>query len=245
MATLHTTDEVATLLGITPRSVRRLAAGHGIGTLITARTMVYTDEEVAMIASHSTGKPGRPPRERIPGMPASQLAALLRQGKIRQLTDAKDRLMPQVIEGWDLTGWETREVPGALLWLHWPPAAAKVHANELEIAGIDREIAGLARDERHAHLESTGNPARIHDAHAARNRINALRQRRAELVAAAPVDDRRPVEAVLCVNADPADPRWTPAALGITEDGPPTIILYRPDWLAPSDIPVTDDESPF
>lgn len=76
---LHTTEQVAALLGITPRSVRRLADHYSLGTLVTPRLRLYTTEDVATMRQHSTGKPGRPPR----------LSASLTAAADAALTDAE------------------------------------------------------------------------------------------------------------------------------------------------------------
>jgi len=52
-----TTNQVAERLGITPRAVRKLAERHTVGTLITARTRVYTEADVARLAER-VGKRG-------------------------------------------------------------------------------------------------------------------------------------------------------------------------------------------
>ena len=59
-----TTNQVAERLGITPRAVRKLAERHHVGTLITARTRVYSEDDVRRLAER-VGKRGqhitRPP----------------------------------------------------------------------------------------------------------------------------------------------------------------------------------------
>lgn len=57
-----TSAQVAARLGIAPRTVRQLAAHHGIGTLVTPRLRLYSETDVRRLAAISTGKPGRPKR---------------------------------------------------------------------------------------------------------------------------------------------------------------------------------------
>lgn len=58
--TILTTTQVAARLGIHPSRVRRLAEHHQIGTKLGPRAWAFTEQEVAMLARHSTGVPGRP-----------------------------------------------------------------------------------------------------------------------------------------------------------------------------------------
>lgn len=57
---LLTTAAVARQLGVAPRTIRDQAARLGLGTLLTARTRVFTPDEVAQLHARVTGKPGRP-----------------------------------------------------------------------------------------------------------------------------------------------------------------------------------------
>lgn len=57
---LLTTAEVARQLGVAPRTIRDQAARHGLGTLLTARTLVFTPAEVERLRARVTGKRGRP-----------------------------------------------------------------------------------------------------------------------------------------------------------------------------------------
>lgn len=60
MAKLWTPAEVATRLRIHPSAVRRLSADYEIGTKVNKRMRVYSEEDVIVLQSHSTGKAGRP-----------------------------------------------------------------------------------------------------------------------------------------------------------------------------------------
>ena len=55
---LHTTTEVARMLGRTPRTIRFHSMTHGIGTEI-GRTRVYTAAEIERLRGIATGIPGR------------------------------------------------------------------------------------------------------------------------------------------------------------------------------------------
>jgi hypothetical protein len=59
-AKLWTPAEVAAKLRVTPRSVRRIAERHNIGTQVGSRMRFYTDREVTTLETLSTGKSGRP-----------------------------------------------------------------------------------------------------------------------------------------------------------------------------------------
>lgn len=60
MAKLFTSAEAALRLGIHPSAVRQLSARYEIGTLLNRRMRVYTEEDIVMLQTHSTGKAGRP-----------------------------------------------------------------------------------------------------------------------------------------------------------------------------------------
>lgn len=57
---IFSTAQVAARLRISPGRVRRLANDYGVGTELSKRVWVYTEEDIAMLQAHSTGIPGRP-----------------------------------------------------------------------------------------------------------------------------------------------------------------------------------------
>ena len=57
MSAIHTTNDVANALGVSPRRVQALAVELGLGTLLTGRFRVYTDEDVAAMRA----------RKKVPG----------------------------------------------------------------------------------------------------------------------------------------------------------------------------------
>ena len=59
-ADILTAHQVAEHLGISPRTVRNVAARQGIGTLVTPRARLYTPADVERLRPHIRGTVGRP-----------------------------------------------------------------------------------------------------------------------------------------------------------------------------------------
>lgn len=67
MSRLRSTTQAAAELGINPSAVRRMAATHEIGTKLGPRAWVFDDDDMARLRQRSTGKPGRPPKNKETG----------------------------------------------------------------------------------------------------------------------------------------------------------------------------------
>ena len=64
--TLHSTADVARLIGCDPSRVKRLAVRLGIGRKVGQRSWVFTAADVDRLRPHAVGKSGRPKKRKEP-----------------------------------------------------------------------------------------------------------------------------------------------------------------------------------
>lgn len=57
---LLTSRQVSDRLGTAPKTISNVASRHGIGTLVTNRTRLYTEADVERLRQYLRGKVGRP-----------------------------------------------------------------------------------------------------------------------------------------------------------------------------------------
>lgn len=180
--------------------------------------------------------------DRAPGMDARQFATIIKEGKIHRLMQAVTS-HPGIIvaETWDIRGWAIHQVPGARLFAHYrelDAAADRRRVLTLEL----RKVQKMQADDYALAERDADRLGSFYRARAERWSAN-IAEIEAELAALPPEPPpQMPIEMVLCVNAD-EQPHNDPYRAMVDKDT--TIVLYRKDWLAGSDIPVQPGEVPF